>query len=186
MRGRLPVLALAACVFSTGCLSGFRHPVGSIRESYIDKLLLGTWVCRSSDDPQPIGLTFLDFDGRQYLLQSDDHKADRYSHRVLATHVESSTFLSLRPVAPKAEDEWTILEYSLGDASHLALKLVDPQQFEDVLDDATAVRERLAERLDDPEVIQDLLSCTRHDSPAAQPESESQPAAEQGDEADER
>jgi hypothetical protein len=185
MRGRLPVLALASCVFSTGCLSGFGHPLGSIRESYIDKPLLGTWVCRSSDDPQRIELTFVDFDGRQYLLQSDDHK-DRYSDRVLATHVESSTFLSLRQIAPKAEDEWTILQYSFGDAGHLALKLVDPQQFEDVIDDATAVRERLAERLDDPEVIKDLLSCTRQDSPAAQPESESQPAAEQGDEADER
>ena len=183
MRGRLPVLALAACLFCTGCLSGFRHPLGSTRESYIDKLLLGTWVCRSSDDPQPIDLTFVDFDGRQYLLQLDDHKSEHYSNRVLATRVEGSTFLSLRAVAPKAEDEWSILEYSFADASHLALKLVDPQQFEDVIDDAKAVRDRLAERLDDPEVIEGLLSCTRQDSPAVEPRSESQPAAEQGDEA---
>jgi hypothetical protein len=129
---RLSFVALVACVASTGCLSGFKHPLGPVRQSFIDKPLLGSWVCRSSDDPQAVDLRFTDFDGRQYLVQSDDHKAEPYSHRVLATHVENSTFLSVRAIAPKAEDEWIVLEYALGDANHLSLKIVDPQPFEDV------------------------------------------------------
>ena len=84
--------------------------------------------------------------------------------------VSSKTFLSLRPVAPKAEDEWTLLQYALSGANHLSLGLVDPEPFEDVLDDAVAVRERLAERLDDPEVIREQLSCTRQGSLGEQPE----------------
>ena len=168
---RLSFVALVACVASTGCLSGFEHPLGPVRQSFIDKSLLGCWVCRSNDDPKPARLTFTDFDGRQYLLQSDDDKEGPYSHRVLATHVESSTFLSVRAIAPKAEAEWTVVEYVFDDANHLSLKLVDPQPFEDVIDDPTAVRDRLAERLDDPEVVQDLLSCAREDSSSTQPES---------------
>jgi hypothetical protein len=170
MRGRFAVLALVAGLVCTGCLSGFTHPLGSARQSFIDKPLLGTWACRSNDAPKPIDLTFVDFDGRQYLLQSDDRKGERISHRVISTRLEQAKFLSLRPVAPKAEDEWTLLQYTLSDANHLSLGLVDPEPFRDVLDDAVAVRERLAERLDDPEVIEELLSCTRQDSLAAQPE----------------
>jgi len=170
MRARSAVLALVAGLVCTACLSGFRHPLGSVRQSFIDKPLLGTWVCRSTDDPKPIDLTFVDFDGRQYLLQSDDRKGERFSHRVVSTRLEQATFLSLRPVAPKAEDEWTLLQYALSGANHLSLGLVDPEPFEDVLDDAVAVRERLAERLDDPEVIREQLSCTRQGSLGEQPE----------------
>jgi hypothetical protein len=168
---RLSFVTLVACVASTGCLSGFKHPLGPVRQSFIDEPLLGSWVCRSSNDPKPVDVTFTDFDGRQYLVQSDDDKAEPYSHRVLATHVENSTFLSLRAIAPKAEDDWTVLEYAFDDANHLSLKIVDPQPFEDVIDDPAAVRDRLAGSLDDPEVIQDLLSCTRPDSSSTQPES---------------
>jgi hypothetical protein len=171
MRGRSAVLALVAALVCTACLSGFRHPLGSARQSFIDKPLLGTWECHSNDDPKPIELTFVDFDGRQYLLQSDDRKGERSSHRVVGTRLEQATFLSLRTVAPKAEDEWTLLQYAFSDANHFSLGLVDPRPFEDVLDDAVAVRERLAERLDDPEVvIRELVSCTRNGSVAAQPE----------------
>ena len=170
MRGRSAVLALVAALVCTGCLSGFKHPLGSVRQSFIDKPLLGTWDCLSNDDPEPLDLTFVDFDGRQYLLQSEDRKGERFSHRVVSTRLEQVTFLSLRPIAPKAEDEWTLLQYALSDANHLSLGLVNPDSFEDVLDDAVAVRDRLAERHDDPEVIKEFVSCTRKGSPATQPE----------------
>src|SRR5574340_193475 len=167
---RLVIVALALCVVCAGCLSGFKHPLGSADESFIDKPLLGTWACRSDDDPQPTDLTFVDFDGRQYLLQSNDHKAERYSHRVVSSRVEGATFLSLRSVAPEAEDEWTVLRYSFSDANQLSLSLVNPDKFEDVIDDPEAVRDRLAARLDDPEVVQGLLSCTRPEAPTTCPE----------------
>jgi hypothetical protein len=167
---RFVIAALAVGVVCTGCLSGFKNPLGSAEESFIDQPLLGTWVCRSDDDPQPTDLTFVDFDGRQYLLQSDDHKAERYSHRVVGSRIEGATFLSLRPVAPKAEDEWTVLRYSFSDANHLSLRLVDPEPFEDVLDDAVAVRLRLADRLDDPDVIGDLFACARQEPTTCAPE----------------
>jgi len=164
MRGGSAVVALVVGLVCSGCLSGFPHPLGSVRQSFIDKPLLGTWVCRSNDDPKPIDLAFVDFDGRQYLLESDDRKGERFSHRVIGTRLEQATFLSSRPVAPRAEDEWTLLRYTFTDADHLTLGLVEPEPFEDVLDDAVAVRERLTERLDDPEVIRDLVSCTRQGS----------------------
>ena len=167
---RVVIVALAVGVVCTGCLSGFKHPLGPAEESFIDQPLLGTWACRSDDDPQPTDLTFVDFDGGQYLLQSDDHKAERYSHRVIGSRIEGATFLSLRPVAPKAEDEWTVLRYSFSDANHLSLRLVDPEAFEDVLDDAIAVRLRLADRLDDPDVVGDLLACTRQEPTTCAPD----------------
>jgi hypothetical protein len=117
-----------------------------------------------------VDLTFTNFDGWQYLLQSNDHKSEPYSHRVIATRVQDVTFLSVRAVAPKEEDEWTVLQYSFGNPHKLALGLVDPNSFEDVRDDRQAVRDRLADRLHDPDVIHELLTCSRPQSIPDEPQ----------------
>ena len=61
----------------------------------------------------------------------------------------------------KKDDEWVCLAYAQSDADHLSLRAVDATPFEDVLDDAPSVKQRLAEQMQDPEVVVDLLSCTR-------------------------
>jgi len=70
MSRRVALPALAACIASTACLSGFKHPLGSATQSFIDKPLLGAWVCHSTDQPKGIEITFMDFDGRQYVVRS--------------------------------------------------------------------------------------------------------------------
>ena len=61
------------------------------------------------------------------------------------------------------------MAYVLPDADHLKLRLVNPNQFEDLVDDAPGVRLRLATLLEDPEVILDGLSCTRSRGHASTP-----------------
>jgi hypothetical protein len=155
---------VASCVTLTACLSGFRHPLGPADEGFIEPELLGRWECVSADDPAPGPITILDFDGKQYLIQSELEKGEVGHFRAYATRVEGTPFLNLRAVGPKPEDEWTLLEYVLTDADHLSFRLVDPQPFEDVIDDGPGVTARLGSHLQDPEVLQDLLSCTRADA----------------------
>ena len=158
-------MVAVAVLSTTGCLSGFKHPLGPPSEGFIDKALLGSWQCRGTDDSATVDflldLTFVDFDGWQYLLQSDDHTSVPESVQVIATRVGGATFLSLRGVAPKSEDEWAVVRYSFVDSSHLSLGWVDPDDFEDVIDDRQAVRDRLATRLDDPKLVDELGPCQR-------------------------
>jgi len=155
------LLVVVSCVLSSGCLSGFRHPLGPADEGFIEPQLLGRWECVSADNPSPGPITIIDFDGTQYYIQAEFEK-DEISHsRAHATQVEEVPFLNVRAIGPKADDEWTILQYALMDANHLAFRYVDPQPFEDIIDDARGVSGRLAGQLEDPEVLQDFLSCTR-------------------------
>ena len=152
---------LAAVVGSVGCLSGFRHPLGPPEEGFIEPPLLGQWSCTASDDPSVSGLAILDFDGKQYYLESSaEGESERGRFRAHATRVGGTPFLSVREIG-RDEDEWQFLEYDARQTDRLTFRDVDPNHFEDVVDDAPAVRERLAEQLHAPEVLGDWLSCTR-------------------------
>ncbi len=110
-------------------------------------------------------MTILDFDGTQYYIQSSNGDKNEPSHsRALATRIEDVAFLSVRDLGSNRDDEWMFLEYTLPDSDHLEFRLVDPQRFEDVVDDAPSVRQRVAEQLRDPELFIGLLSCTRRRS----------------------
>jgi hypothetical protein len=138
------------------------HHIGPSTESFIEAPLLGAWTCSSPDDEGPVELTFLDFDGMQYYVRSEDEKSDPQSHRAVATRLGESSFLSLRVIGPKPEDEWTVLRYTVSSDGRLEFKYVDPQVFEDVLDDSPAIRDRLVERLEDPEALHAVMECARH------------------------
>jgi hypothetical protein len=126
----------------------------------VEARLLGTWHCQDSEEQHPVDLTFADFDGRQYLLQVDEHSSTSSSSRAVAGRVGSLTYLSVREVFPTSEGDWTVFGYSFGDAE-LRLEYVDPDPFEDVIDDSQAVRDRLSALVQDPEVVQQMFSCTR-------------------------
>jgi hypothetical protein len=106
-------------------------------------------------------MTILDFDGKQYYIQLESEKDEPGRFRAYATRVEEVPFLNVRAIGPKPEDEWTFLQYAQVDADHVSFRYVDPQPFEDAIDDAVGVSGRLAGHLEDPEVVQDFLSCTR-------------------------
>jgi hypothetical protein len=162
LRKAASLMIVASCVILSGCLSGFRHPLGPATEGFIEPQLLGRWECVSADDPSPGIMTILDFDGKQYYVQFNELQKDELGHfRAYATRVEEVPFLNLRAIGPKPEDEWTFLAYALVDADHLSFRYVDPQPFEDVIDDGEGVRARLGSHLEDPEVLGDFLSCTR-------------------------
>ena len=161
MRQRTALLVLVAGLLSAGCLSGFHHPLGPPEDGFIEPLLPGRWSCASSDDPKPSELTVIDFDGKQYYLEaSGGGDSDRGRYRAHATRVGGSPFLSVHEIG-RDEEEWQFLEYDVRQTDRLTLRYVDPDAFEDVIDDATAVTERLAEQLHVPGVVGDLLSCTR-------------------------
>jgi hypothetical protein len=60
-------------------------------------------------------------------------------------------------IEPKLLGAWTCT--SVDDPKGSSIRIMDFD--EDVVDDPPSVRQRLAERLDDPEVLPSLLSCTR-------------------------
>ena len=152
---------VASCLTLTACLSGFKHSLGTADEGFIEPELLGRWECISADDPSPGPMTILDFDGKQYYIRLESEKEEPGHFRAYATRAEETPFLNVRAIGPKPEDEWTFLEYALVDADHLRFRYVDPQPFEDVIDDGPGVRARLESSLQDPEILQDFLSCTR-------------------------
>jgi len=161
MRGKARVLLLAAtCVIPTACITGFRHPLGSIEEAFVEPNLVGSWACSSEDDPTPSALKIVDFDGKQYYVESADGKGEPARLRGLGHRIEDIAFLSIGDLGKK-DDEWVFLAYALSDADHLSFRVVDATPFEDVVDDPASVKQRLAEQMQDPEVVVSLLSCTR-------------------------
>jgi len=161
LRKATSLVVVASCVILSGCLSGFRHPLGPADEGFIEPGLLGRWECASTDDPSPGPITILDFDGQQYYIQSELEKDESGHFRAYATRIEGVPFLNVRAIGPKPDDEWTFLAYDLVDADHLSFRFVDPQPFEDVIDDGPSVSARVGSLLQDPEVLHDYLSCTR-------------------------
>ena len=154
------LLMVATCVIPTACLTGFKHPLGPVEEAFVEPNLLGNWACSSEDEPTPSVLNIMDFDGKQYYIESADGKGDPSHFRALGHRIEDVAFLSARELGAKDED-WTFLEYALSDIDHLSLRPVDTTAFEDVIDDAPSVKQRLAEQMKDPEIVVSLLSCTR-------------------------
>ena len=161
MRGKARVLLLAAtCLIPTACITGFKGPLGPVEEAFIEPNLIGNWACSSEDDPTPSALKIMDFDGKQYFFESANGKGEPARLRALGHRIEDVTFLSLGDLGKK-DDEWIVLAYALSDADHLSFRVLDATPFEDVLDDAPSVKQRLAEQMNDPEILVNLLSCTR-------------------------
>lgn len=155
------LLLVATCVIPTACITGgFKQPLGSVEEAFLEPGILGSWACSSVDEATPSVLNIMDFDGKQYYIESSDGKGDPTRLRALGHRIEDVAFLSALEVGKK-DDEWVFLAYAQSDADHLSLRAVDATPFEDVLDDAPSVKQRLAEQMQDPEVVVDLLSCTR-------------------------
>lgn len=176
MRRQVARFTIAVLVLSaTACLSGFKHPVSPPSQGFVESGLLGAWHCADADGRGPVDLTFANFDGRQYLLQADDYQSPPSSSRVIAGRVDDATFLSVREASPKPGYEWTVLGYSFGDGE-LKLQYVDPDAFKDVMDDSQAVRARLSDHLQDPEVVREMLTCVQ--SPEKSPETSGGGAAE--------
>ena len=158
------LLLVVTCLATTGCITGFRHPLGPVGDGYIDDRLLGVWTCVSTTDASPGEITFLKFDSRQYYVRMTDGQSEAQDLRAVSTRLEQSSFLSLRMIGPKPEEEWTVLQYTIPDGAHLTLKYVNPDRFEDVIDDWQAVRDLLASSLEDSEVVSELLQCARHEA----------------------
>jgi hypothetical protein len=152
---------MVVSLVSSACITGFKHPLGAAEDGFIESKLLGTWECTSIDDPTPSLITLMDFDGKQYYIQSSAGSSEPSHFRAFATRIDDVAFLSARELRLNLEDEWAFLEYELSDADHLRLLFVDPVRFEDVVDDPPSVRQRLAGQLQDPEVFTDWLSCAR-------------------------
>lgn len=160
MRRKARVLLLVGtCVISTACITGFEHPLGSVEEAFIEPNLLGSWTCASADEPTPSVLKIMDFDGKQYYIESPE--GDPSHFRALGHRIEDVPFLSVRELGKDKDDEWVFLQYALSGTDHLSLRGVDATSFEDVLDDPPSVKQRLAEQMQDPEIVVSLLSCTR-------------------------
>jgi hypothetical protein len=163
MYWRARLLFMGVSLALSACITGFTHPLGEAEDGFIESNLLGTWACTSVDDPTSSLITLMDFDGRQYYIQFSGGSKAPSHYRAIATRIDDVGFLSARELKLNLEDDWSYLEYALSDASHLELRLVAAERFEDVVDDPPSVRQRLAVQLQDPEVVTDLLSCARQD-----------------------
>ena len=85
-----------------------------------------TWSCSSEDEPTPGILKIMDFDGKQYYVESSDDKGDPIPLRALGRRIEDAAFLSLHELGKKDKGrEWVFLQYALPDTDHLSLRAVD-------------------------------------------------------------
>jgi hypothetical protein len=158
-------LLVVASIVLTGCLTSFKHPLGPVDEGFIEERLCGTWSCSSADDPTPATVAIFEFDSTQYYIETVEHgKNDRTRSRAHATRIGDVAFLNVHELG-QDQGGWTLVEYRLAEPDRLTLQHVDPEAFEDVIDDAAAVKDRLASLLLDPQVVEDLLLCTRSKAP---------------------
>lgn len=155
------VLAGMACLATGGCITGFTHPLGPASEGFIEPGLLGAWTCAAPEGEKPGSITFVQFDSRQYYMEFGEGEEPPARLRAVGTRLEDLTFLSIHELGDGPDNGWEFLSYTLADANHLRLRAVDAQPFEDIRDDQASVRQRLAEQLQDPDIIADFLSCTR-------------------------
>lgn len=161
---------MVACLVASACISDFENPLGPAEEGFIEPPLLGTWDCTSADDQLPTLMTMMDFDGKQYYIQSrEEGKSDESHSRAIAARIEDARFLSVQELGTDKGEKWVFLEYVLSGAGRLTFRIVDPSGFDDVREDAPSVRQRLAERLQDPEAFLGELSCTRRSPQAVEP-----------------
>ena len=110
------LLMVATCVIPTACLTGFKQPLGSVEEAFLEPGILGTWACSSVDDSKPSVLDIMDFDGKQYYIESSDGKGDPTHLRALGHRIEDVAFLSLQRAGKEGQGrEWVFLQYALPD-----------------------------------------------------------------------
>src|SRR5258708_38100799 len=95
MRRNARVLLLVATwVIPTACITGgFKQPLGSVEEAFIEPNLLGNWACSSVDEATPSVLNIMDFDGKQYYIESSDGKGDLTRLRALGHRIDAVAFL---------------------------------------------------------------------------------------------
>jgi hypothetical protein len=163
MRMRMAGLLVLVCCFSGGCIIGFKYPLGPVKRAAIDTRLLGVWECHDTDQ-KPGRLTFMDYDGRQYLLYFTA-EGDEPSHfRVYSTPIKGRVFLNLQEVKPEPlESEWLFFEYTLSPGGQLSLRGVNPSPFEKVQDSEKEVRRLLERNLDNTEFVGSTFTCTKAD-----------------------
>jgi hypothetical protein len=154
------VTLVLAGLATAGCITGFAHPLGPVSEGFIEPGLVGAWTCTAAEGAKPGSITIVQFDSRQYYVEFGEGEEPPTRFRAVATSLEDLSFLSIHEIGGR-DDGWEFLSYILADADHLQLRAVDPQPFEDIVNDPASVRQRLAERLQDPDILADFQSCTR-------------------------
>jgi hypothetical protein len=159
----MAVLLALVCCFSGGCIVGFQYPLGPVEKASIDPRLLAVWECRDADQ-KPGRLTFMDYDGRQYLLYLTA-EGDEPSHfRAYTTQIKGRFFLNLQGIGPKPlEPEWLFFEYNLSADGRLSLRGVTPSPFEKVRENAKEVRRLLERNLDNAEFFDSTFTCAKVD-----------------------
>ena len=154
------LLAVVSC-FSAGCIVGFKYPLGPVKKASIDPRLLAVWECRDAN-PKPGRLTFMDYDGRQYLLYLTAEGEEPSHFRAYATRIKGRLFLNLQEIGPKpVEPEWLFWEYTLSADGRLSLRGVTPSPFEKVRDSAKDVRQLLERNLDNAEFFDSAFTCAK-------------------------
>jgi hypothetical protein len=161
MRTRMAALLAVACCFSAGCIIGFKYPLGPVKKAMIDPRLLGAWKCRDTDQ-KPGQLTFMDYDGRQYLLYFTAEGEEPTHMRAYSTQLKGRVFLNFQALEPKPhESTWQFLEYSFPEQGRLSVRSVKTEPFEKVRESAKDVRRLLERNLDNADFFDPLWSCAK-------------------------
>ena len=163
MSARWAALLVFVCCFSGGCIIGFKYPLGPVKKAVIDPRLLAVWECHD-ENQKPGRLTFMDYDGQQYVLYFTA-EGDEPSHfRSYSTQLKGRMFLNLQEVKPEPiESEWLFFEYTFSGDGRLSLRGVNPSPFERVRENAKEVRRLLERNLDNPEFFGSALTCAKVD-----------------------
>jgi hypothetical protein len=166
INARVQGVVLLATLPALGCLTEFPHPLGPIREAFIDPRLLGRWTCPGGDASEPGQLTVMDFDGRQYLVSLVGGGEKPSQNRAYTTRINDTTFWNVQSLEPKRESNWSFVQYSFPEEGHLRLQMIQSDAFDDVATDASEVRRLVEENLENTEFFDPLLDCTPAPEPA--------------------
>ena len=163
MRARWAALLAVVCCFSSGCIIGFKYPLGPVRKAAIDTRLLAVWECHG-EDQKPGRLTFMDYDGQQYVLYFTAEGEEPGHFRAYSTQIKGRGFLNVQGVEPKPLDPtWLFFEYAFSETGQLSLRGVNADPFEKVRENAREVRRLLERNLENAEFFESTLTCTKAD-----------------------
>ncbi len=157
INARVHGLILLATLPALGCFTEFPHPLGPVREAFIEPRLLGRWTCLGDHDSKPGQLTVLDFDGRQYLVSLAGGGEKPSQSRAYTTRINDTTFWNVQSLEPKSN--WSFVQYSFPEEGHLRLQMIQSDIFDEVRSDASEVRRLVEENLENTEFFEPLLDC---------------------------
>ncbi|HQZ16419.1 MAG TPA: hypothetical protein PKU70_09170 [Vicinamibacteria bacterium] len=159
-------LLLIGCVSLPGCYD-FDFPLDPKPLVPVDARLIGAWRCLGAqaaldDDPGVLRIARRGDLVSRWTFESTSANGspEKGEYDVHGSTVPGGALLNALDLGEKANGKWNLVRYSFLLPDVLRIQLVNDEPFEKIKD-ATALRNAIEKRRDDPAIYSDFMICVR-------------------------